>query len=234
MADKTYLQLINKVMINLREEQVASLSEDYTLLIGEFVNQAKEAVEDTWHWHRLRKWVAFTTDGLTNEFDLSDTAIVGVSPAPAWLPGRSHLIRDRFRRALAVDTTTGSRTYLTEINGNGGIAQVALDDYTSTIESPGTWFMDGSVFTFTRYPTASHTINVRVYCPQDELTSTTDTMTVPWRPVVDYATALAYDERGEELGNQMNTYMSRYEANLARAVSNDVGANEDEMVMESL
>ena len=47
----TYLQLVNKVLVRLREDQVTSVaSNDYSLLVGEFVAQAASEVEDAWNW----------------------------------------------------------------------------------------------------------------------------------------------------------------------------------------
>jgi hypothetical protein len=45
----TYLELVNAVLRRLRLEQVNSVAEtDYSLLIGDFINDAKADVEVAW------------------------------------------------------------------------------------------------------------------------------------------------------------------------------------------
>ena len=52
----TYLEAINKVLRRLREDEVPSPdSTAYSKLIGDFVNDAKRLVEDSWNWSGLRK-----------------------------------------------------------------------------------------------------------------------------------------------------------------------------------
>ena len=58
----TYLQLINNVLIRLRETQVSTNSEtDYSSLIGLFVNDAKRQIEDAFSWNVLGTTVTITT-----------------------------------------------------------------------------------------------------------------------------------------------------------------------------
>jgi len=58
----TYLQLVNKVLRRLREDEVASIDQNsYSRLVGEFVNDAKRTVEDTWDWTALRTTLTVTT-----------------------------------------------------------------------------------------------------------------------------------------------------------------------------
>ena len=58
----TYLQLINNVLIRLRENQVSTNSEtNYSSLIGLFVNDAKRQIEDAYGWNVLGQTVTITT-----------------------------------------------------------------------------------------------------------------------------------------------------------------------------
>lgn len=58
----TYLQLVNKVLTRLREENVSTVGQStYSALIGEFVNDAKQFVEDAWDWSALRTTLTLTT-----------------------------------------------------------------------------------------------------------------------------------------------------------------------------
>ena len=58
----TYLQLINDVLVRLRETQVSSSTETtYSTLIGRFVNDAKRQIEDAFSWNVLGQTVTITT-----------------------------------------------------------------------------------------------------------------------------------------------------------------------------
>ena len=68
----TFLQLINNVLIRLRENQVASNSETaYSTLIGLFVNDAKRQIEDSFSWNVLGQTVNITTTGGTYIYSMT-------------------------------------------------------------------------------------------------------------------------------------------------------------------
>ena len=64
----TYLEVVNKVLIRLREDTVDSVnSNEYSRLIGEFVNDAHSQVQDAYDWSMLRTTLtANTQDGIFN------------------------------------------------------------------------------------------------------------------------------------------------------------------------
>ena len=50
----TYLELVNEVLVRLRESTVATVGQTaYSRLIGLYVNDAKRQVEDAWDWEAL-------------------------------------------------------------------------------------------------------------------------------------------------------------------------------------
>ena len=58
----TYLQLVNSVLRRLREDEVSSVSQtSYSRLVGEFVNDAKRSVEDSYDWTALRTTLTVST-----------------------------------------------------------------------------------------------------------------------------------------------------------------------------
>ena len=68
----TYLQLVNSVLRRLREDEVTSVSQNsYSKLIGEFVNDAKRTVEDSYDWTALRTTLTVTTDDTTFNYVLT-------------------------------------------------------------------------------------------------------------------------------------------------------------------
>jgi len=68
----TYLELINDVLVRLRETTVASVSETtYSTLIGKFVNDAKRQVEDAYAWNVLGTTIALSTTSGTYQYALT-------------------------------------------------------------------------------------------------------------------------------------------------------------------
>ena len=69
----TYLDLVNDVLVRLREAQVASVSQNtYSALIGKLLNDAKREVEDSWNWDTLRNTISFTTQQGTFNYNLAN------------------------------------------------------------------------------------------------------------------------------------------------------------------
>lgn len=67
----TYLELVNDVLIRLREATVTTVSETtYSTLIGKFVNDAKRQVEDAFPWNILSKDITVTTAAGTYKYSL--------------------------------------------------------------------------------------------------------------------------------------------------------------------
>lgn len=58
----TYVELVNSVLTRLREGTVSSVSDNaYSKLIGEFVNDAKRSVEDSYNWNALTETLSAVT-----------------------------------------------------------------------------------------------------------------------------------------------------------------------------
>ena len=58
----TYVQLVNSVLRRLRENEVSTVqSDNYSKLIGDLVNDAKDLVESAWDWSALRTTLAINT-----------------------------------------------------------------------------------------------------------------------------------------------------------------------------
>lgn len=247
---KTALQLINKVYYNLREDQIGALSVDYDYLILQFINMAKEVVEDAWQWHTYRQWITWTSVADQKAYDLTNdtadalgTGTAGNADAGSnlWLKGRTKVYRSPTGRIMAFDDTNSTVIYrLTEVPYWYGIEQ-AQYFHTSVVKPYQIYFDSGGVNYLAAPDSSSRTFKLLVVTPEDELTSASDTCTLPWRPIVSLATAWAVNERGEEMGNRpilpqsvMTTDWALFgEQQLARAISLDQDYTPDEMVMDA-
>ena len=69
----TFLQIINKVLVRLRERQVSTWDQtSYSEMVGGFVNDAKSEIEDMWLWGDLRFENTKSVYSGNNSFDLTD------------------------------------------------------------------------------------------------------------------------------------------------------------------
>jgi hypothetical protein len=68
----TYLELVNDVLVRLRESTVTTVGETtYSSLIGKFVNDAKRQIEDTYTWNVLAQTVTITTTSGVSSYALT-------------------------------------------------------------------------------------------------------------------------------------------------------------------
>jgi len=68
----TYLELVNDVLVRLRESTVSTVGETtYSSLIGKFVNDAKRQIEDAFNWNALSTTVTITTVANTSSYSMT-------------------------------------------------------------------------------------------------------------------------------------------------------------------
>ena len=68
----TYLELVNDVLVRLRETAVSTVSEtSYSTLIGKFVNDAKRQIEDAFAWNVLGTTITLSTTSSTYSYALT-------------------------------------------------------------------------------------------------------------------------------------------------------------------
>jgi hypothetical protein len=68
----TYLELVNDVLVRLRESTVSTVGETaYSSLIGKFVNDAKRQIEDSYTWNVLAQTVTITTSSGVSSYALT-------------------------------------------------------------------------------------------------------------------------------------------------------------------
>lgn len=195
----TYLQMINDVLIRLRETQVASSAETtYSTLIGRFINDAKRQVEDAFGWNVLGQTVTITTapgtyiypmTGAGQKFQVQDaintTSNIG-------LQNLRFVEMNRYQNL--VPTTNGLPQYYSfdGVDGNG----------------------DTNVVLFPR-PDGVYNIPFSLTIPQDPLTDDNTSVLVADVLVVQNAYARALVERGEDGGLNSSEAYQLYRGMLA-------------------
>lgn len=215
MAQQTFLQVVNKVLVKLREAQVTTFDySDYSALISEFVNDAKKEVENAWDWSALRQAVTFTSVIGTRVYDLS-----------ADTNEDSRLVYDENDMPMAFDITANTPIQLIEYPEDYIDKQVILQYPVQTIDQPVyfslTQLGDGFQINFLETPLTARNYKFFFIIPQEELDDDADVVTVPWRPIRDLALRYALNERGEEIGEPGNSADRRYQETLNAAISID-------------
>ena len=220
----TYLQAINQVLEKIGEDQIPSgttqLTETYHLLVGSFVQDIKEQIEDAHNWRSLR-----STLSVTIAANAQSGPITGTNE-------RSRLLRlyqqnQPSQVPLVFDVTTSSDpTPLMEIDLAELIYRDTMDpdsreelcyfaiDYASDQEL--------DLYVFPR-PSSQRTIQVTMIVPQDRFADTdvSTEIKIPMRPLRVGATWYALEERGEELGTNGMFNEQRFKDALADAIARD-------------
>lgn len=214
---KTYLQLVNSVRTRLRDDNAVSVSDSpVTLLIGEFVNEAKEWVEDAHSWTSLRQTIQITTSAGIFAYSLTGAG------------NRSNIIQ------VINDTTDfvfGDASSYEDMN-------FWLTQNNSENQEPAHWDLNGidangdPIANLYPKPDQVYVINFNLTVPQDTLSTDSTELIVPHTPVILYATALGIEERGEEGGSTAERLFLRADEALTRAIILDQATTLDENILE--
>jgi len=180
----TYLQLINDVLIRLRETQVSTANETtYSTLIGKFVNDAKRQIEDAYSWNVLGQTLTITTTAGTYIYSMTGA-------------GQKFQVMD----AINVTSNVG-------LNNVSFVEMNRLQNFTTPISGiPNAYAFDGvdgsgdtKVVLYAR-PDNVYTIQFSLTVPQATLSSDSTSVLVPDVLVAQNAFARALVERGEDGG----------------------------------
>lgn len=190
----TYLEMTNEVLERLREDAVAAVTDDdYSKLIGNFINKAKEKVERTWDWQRLRTTIQVTTVAGTFSY-----ALTGAGKRYRILYDNATNMPDVFNDTedMFLHAAQSARWMSARLNENN--QQNGQPMY---FDVNGYDVNHDPIINFYPIPDGvERVINVSMYIPQTKLTLDADILVCPDRPVLEYAYLYALSERGEDNG----------------------------------
>ena len=202
MALPTYLELVNDVLVRMREPEVSTVQENtLSKLIGKLVNDAKRQVEDAYAWNALTDTLKIETAADTYGYVLTGSGT-------------------RFKVIDAQDITNK-----TQINA---LSTKLMSQYLLNNMNPGNpmYYNFNGVHTtgdtkvdFYPVPNAGLTLYFNLYIPQQEFTSDTNVLLSPKEPIVLGAFARALVERGEDGGLNSSEAYGLYKASLADAIA---------------
>lgn len=209
----TYLELVNDVLIRLREDTIdsiggssqAELNDPVAYMVKQFVNDAKRLVEDAHTWNALRnEWVVVTSKG-TSTYPLTGSGGRAVLDAvySAW----GGAIREATLNKIRKDSLRGGENtpmyYAIDGTDANGDARIRL--------SPT--------------PKAAGDFHVYGFQYQPDLQKDTDVLKVPHKPVVYFALAMAARERGEVGGQTSTDIFGLAKGYMSDAIAIDAASN---------
>ena len=203
MASMNYIQLVNDVLIRLREPEASSVTDNaYVKLIARYVNDSKRMVEDSYNWNALSETLSATTTadvfnyvltGSGQRFRvidvLNDTDNFFVENAPTvWMD----------QQFLLTTPQKGSPMYY-NFNGTNANGDTQVDLFP--------------------IPNGAYNLRFNIIKPQVLLAANADVLLVPDEPVILGALARAQAERGEDGGVQSGETYALYRQSLSDAIS---------------
>jgi hypothetical protein len=226
----TTRDLTNKVLRGLRQfglivgAATTSTTDDYLLMILQFINEAKEEIEEAgWPWQALRQTVTLTLAAGTIEYDITIAGQADVDTND-----RTQLLyettgdygpREGFYQGISsspmvFDVTDSAEKRLREYTQERIERLHFTDDDETNRPSYFSLYTDGDSIKMKIWPTpdATYTVKMRMYIPQAELANTdlTTVLSIPNRPVWTKALLKANQERGDELGSPGSTLHTAY------------------------
>lgn len=209
----TYLELVNNVLIRLREGEVSSVSDNsYSKLIGILINDAKRTVEDAYNWNALTDTLTATT---TN--DVFNYVLVGSGTRFRMLNAINDTSNEIMRYKTGVemdelflipDTVQKGSPQWYNFNGVNGNGDTQIDIYPK--------------------PDGVYNLRFNMIIPQTKLITDSTVLKVPAEPVALLAYAKALAERGEDGGLASNEAYALYKQSLTDHISIEAGHYQEE------
>ncbi len=198
----TYLQLVNNVLVRLRETEVSSVGDTpYSSLIGVFVNDAKREIEDAHEWNVLTQTIVLSTVAGTRNYTLTGSGqrfrTVDVLNDTEDVPMRQ-VPTNWINRQYYLGTTQNAAQVYYNYNGISG-------DDTQVDVWP--------------QPDGVYSLRFELVIPQADLSADADALLVPHHLVQMLAYAKAVGERGEDGGSTFSEIYQQYRLALADAVA---------------
>jgi hypothetical protein len=199
----TFLELINDVLIRLREPTVASNAQNaYSTLIGRFVNDAKRQIEDAFSWNVLGQTVTITTVSAIYQYSMTGAG-------------------QKFQVLDALNTTSNI--------GMQNISFVEMNRYQNLVPTtngiPQYYTFDGvdgsgdTKVTLYPRPDGVYSVPFSLIVPQAKLSSDSTSVLVPDFLVVQNAYSRALVERGEDGGLNSSEAYQLYRGMLADQIA---------------
>jgi hypothetical protein len=210
----TYLQLVNNVLLRLRERQVGTVNENaYSQLIGQFVNDAVQEVEQAWDWSALRTTLSATTSSgvFSYELNTAGTAFEILD-----------VINDTSNDFMEYRTATQfDDWYLNSTPASGSPKYFSWNG----VSNDGDAQVD-----FYPKPDGVYSIRFNMIKRSPEMTSDSTDIIVPYKGVQLLAYAKAVEERGEDGGQSAQGAYRTAERAISDAIALDSARHPEDLI----
>lgn len=210
----TYLNIVNNVLRRLREDTVTTVTNDtYSTMVGDFVNDAKQLVENAWDWSNLRSTLTITT--AADDYTYSLTGYQDQGKVLNMVNDTSNIVMEYrpqtwFDDKYLVNTpTTGEPQYYT-FSGIDASGDAQIDVYPK--------------------PDGVYSLKVKSVIRNVALSGDDDVLAIPSQPVIHMAVALLARERGETGGTSTAEYFAIADKYLSDAIALDAQKHPEETV----
>lgn len=209
-----YLEIVNNILVRLRERKVSTVNETpYSSLIALLVNDAKETVENSWHWSGLRTTITATTTSGIFSYELNGSqnrlTVLDVinSEDDFFLKYKdAHSFNKYF---LNNSPQTGSPYYYS-FNGISADGDTQVD-----------------VFPI---PDQAYTLYFNCVLRSGDMVNDTDRFSIPTKPIQLLAYAMAVEERGEDGGMNPVSAYARANNAIQDAIGLDAAKHPEETI----
>ena len=210
----TFRELINEVLIRLREDTIATdwsgnindstTVTDYQKVIGSLINDSKRNIESYHDWLVLRETVDVTTVSGTRNYNLSSGQEIKIIDVINQTQG-THLVqvsRQYINSTTYPSSNSGDPLYYA-FNGADSSNNLKVD--------------------LEPIPNTAQTISFDIVKPQAELATAATVLKIPEKPVMLGSWMRAIAERGEDGGTQTGIVAAEVAESLNQAVILDSG-----------
>ena len=214
----SFLQIINRVLVRLRESTVAANnSTDYSTMIGALVNSVKTDIEKAYYWNALRDTYAVSAVPNTTSYALASS-------------GMNAVIIDGWNTTTSRRLTRGTNAEFDEYFY--GASSVQTGDVEKYIPAGLDSNYDLQIDIWPS-PASTNALKLTIFRPQADLSADADVPLVPQDVLIEEVIARALVEKGEEgiAPPQPGQTFIRTDL-LADAVSREAGHDGTEMDWE--
>ena len=210
----TYRELINQVLIRLREDTITSdwsgaindstTVSAYQKTVGALINDSKRNIEGYHDWLNLRETVNISTVAGTKNYNLSS--------------GQEIKVIDVVNNTSGIHLSQVSRQYINTV-------KYPTDDTGEPLYYAfnGTDTSNNLKIDLSPVPTSVQTLSFDIVKPQDDLTLAATVLKIPAKPVILGAWARAIAERGEDGGTQSSLMAQEANDAIKQAIMLDSG-----------
>ena len=210
----TYLTLVNNVLTRLRERTVSSVADnEYSQLIGIFINDAKREVEDAWDWSALRTTLTATTSADVFSYELNGSGN-RIEVLNVWNDTEDAFVRYKdakwfTEKLLSENRDSGAPMYYS-FNGVSADGDTQVDLYP--------------------VPDGAYTVRFNCILRTADMSADTDDTAIPRQAIEHLAYAKAIEERGEDAGVSASSAYMLATKSLGDAISLDSNKHPEELI----